>query len=104
MATAFAQAGADIIVASRKADRCEETSREIEELTGRQAYPFGAHVGRWQEIDRLVEAAYARFGKVDVLVNNAGMAPSYDRVTDINEHMWDAVQNVNLKGPFRLMA
>lgn len=62
------------------------------------------HVGRWDQLDGLVEAAYDRFGKVDVLVNNAGMSPVYDKQTDVTEKMFDAVVNLNLKGPFRLSA
>ena len=62
------------------------------------------HVGDWQAVDALVEAAYARFGKVDVLVNNAGMSPMYPRPVDVSEELYDKVLAVNLKGPFRLMS
>jgi len=104
MAIAFAQAGADLVIASRKQESCDETAREIEKLTGRTVFPYAAHVGRWEQVDELVEAAYDRFGRLDVVVNNAGVSPTYDSVTDITEKLWDATQNVNLKGPFRLMA
>jgi NAD(P)-dependent dehydrogenase (short-subunit alcohol dehydrogenase family) len=60
------------------------------------------HVGRWDELDGLVDAAYERFGKVDVLVNNAGMSPLYDSLDSVTEKLFDAVANLNLKGPFRL--
>ena len=62
------------------------------------------HVGRWDELPGLVDAAYDRFGKVDVLVNNAGMSPVYPTVADVSEKLFDSVVNVNLKGPFRLSA
>ena len=81
-----------------------ETANEIEAETGRTAMPYGVHVGRWDELDGLVEAVYDRFGKVDVLVNNAGMSPTYDKLTDVSEKLFDAVVNLNLKGPFRLSA
>src|SRR5581483_11805840 len=48
--------------------------------------------------------AYERFGKVDVLVNNAGMSPLYDHVSNVTEDLYDKVLDVNLKGPFRLSA
>ncbi|MET0885803.1 MAG: glucose 1-dehydrogenase [Mycetocola sp.] len=104
MAIAFAQSGADVVVTSRNIESCEATVREIEDSTGRSAFAYAAHIGRWDQVDALVPAAYERFGKIDVLVNNAGVAPTYDRIVDVPEKLWDAVQNVNLKGPFRLMA
>ena len=104
MAFAAARCGADVIVASRKYETCVETANEIEAETGRTAMPYGVHVGRWDELDGLVEAAYDRFGKVDVLVNNAGMSPTYDKLTNVSEKLFDSVVNLNLKGPFRLSA
>ena len=62
------------------------------------------HVGHWAELDGLAEAAYAEFGRVDVLVNNAGMSPVYGAVTEVSEELFDKVIGVNLKGAFRLTA
>jgi len=104
MATAFAEAGADVIIASRKLDACVATAAEIESATGRRALPYACHIGHWDELDGLVDAAYAEFGRVDVLVNNAGMSPLYDSVLDITEELRDKVMALNLKGPFRLAA
>ncbi len=103
MVLAFAAAGADVVIASRKLDACERTAAEVEAL-GRQALPVACHVGRWQDCDALVDAAYDRFGKVDVFVNNAGMSPLYPSLVDVTEELFDKVIGVNLKGPFRLMA
>ena len=72
--------------------------------TGRRALPYGVHVGHWDELDGLVEAAYEAFGRVDVLVNNAGMSPLYGSVDEVSEDLFDKVIAVNLKGPFRLAA
>ncbi len=102
MVLAFAEAGADVVIASRKLDACEELAAHIEGTTGRRALAVSAHVGKWDQIDRLAEAAYDEFGKVDVLVNNAGMSPLYDTLADVTEDLWDKVLDVNLKGPFRL--
>ncbi|MFF4767333.1 SDR family NAD(P)-dependent oxidoreductase [Streptomyces sp. NPDC001255] len=102
MSLAFARAGADVVVTSRKLAACEEVVAEIEETTGRAALAYACHLGRWDEIPGLVDAAYARFGQVDVLVNNAGMSPVYDDVLDVTEKMYDSVLALNLKGPFRL--
>ena len=102
MAFAAAQCGADVVIASRKLESCEATAEEIAAATGRAALPYEVHVGRWDELDGLVDAAYERFGKVDVLINNAGMSPLYESLDSVSEKLFDAVINLNLKGPFRL--
>ncbi len=103
MALGFAGAGADIIITSRKIESCEATAREVEAL-GRQAMPYACHVGYWEQVDALVDAAYERFGRIDVLINNAGMSPHYGRPDEITEALYDKVLDVNLKGSFRLCA
>ena len=103
MALGLAEAGADVIVASRKLDACEATVAEVEAL-GRRALAVGANMSHWDEMDGLVEAAYDHFGRIDVLVNNAGMSLTYGDLTDVTEAMWDKVVGINLKGPFRLTA
>lgn len=103
MSLAFAANGADVVIASRDLASCEATAAEVRAL-GRKALPYACHVGHWAELDGLVEAAYAEFGKVDVLVNNAGMSPLYPSLDQISEELFDKVVGVNLKGPFRLSA
>ena len=104
MVRAFARAGADVVIASRKMDACEVLAREVEAETGQQAMPFACHVGHWEQLGGMVDAVYDRFGKIDILVNNAGMSPIYDDVAEVSEALYDKVLDVNLKGPFRLMA
>jgi NAD(P)-dependent dehydrogenase (short-subunit alcohol dehydrogenase family) len=104
MAFGAAQCGADVVIASRKYDACVATAEEIAAATGRATLPYAVHVGRWNELDGLVDAAYDRFGKVDVLINNAGMSPLYESLPSVTEKLFDAVVNLNLKGPFRLSA
>src|SRR5947208_15672552 len=81
----LAQAGADIVIASRKLDNCKAVAEEVETTTGRQALPVACHVGHWDELEGLVDAAYDRFAKVDVLVNNAGMSPLYPDPMSVTE-------------------
>lgn len=104
MALAAAHCGADVIIASRNLETCEATAAEITAATGRTAMPYAVHVGRWDQLDGLVDAAYDRFGRVDVLVNNAGMSPLYESLGAVTEKLFDAVLNLNFKGPFRLTA
>jgi NAD(P)-dependent dehydrogenase (short-subunit alcohol dehydrogenase family) len=104
MVRAFARAGADVAIASRKLDACEELAAEVRSTTGRKALAVACHVGEWEQVGRLAEMAYAHFGKIDVLVNNAGLSPIYDHVGNVTEALYDKVLDVNLKGPFRLSA
>jgi NAD(P)-dependent dehydrogenase (short-subunit alcohol dehydrogenase family) len=101
MVRAFAAAGADVVVTSRKLDACEAVANEVRDL-GRRALPVAAHVGHWDDLQTLTEAAYAEFGRVDVLVNNAGMSPVAPSSEETGEDLFDKVVGVNLKGPFRL--
>jgi NAD(P)-dependent dehydrogenase (short-subunit alcohol dehydrogenase family) len=103
MVKAFAACGADVIIASRKLDTCEAVAEEVRAM-GRRALPVGCHVGQWEALPALVEAAYDTFGKVDVLVNNAGIAPTAPRSSEVSEELFDKTVGVNFKGPFRLSA
>ncbi len=100
MVRAFAARGANVIIASRKLENCEAVADEVRSL-GRRALAVGMHAGRWAECDALVERAYAEFGRVDVLVNNAGMSPACPS-HELSEALFDSVLNLNFKGPFRL--
>jgi NAD(P)-dependent dehydrogenase (short-subunit alcohol dehydrogenase family) len=100
----FAAAGADVAIASRKLDACERLAAEIQDATGRTALPVACHVGRWEDCDGLVDAVYQRFGRCDVLVNNAGMSPLYPDLPSVTEELYDKVHAVNARGPFRLSA
>ena len=104
MVLGLAGAGADVVIASRKLDACEALAAEVRDTTGRRALAVACHVGRWDDVSALADAAYAELGRVDVLVNNAGMSPVYPDVGSITEALWDKVLDVNLKGPFRLTA
>lgn len=104
MVSAFAAAGADVVVVSRKQQACEDLATEVSAQTGRRILPRACHVGDWQMLDALVDDVYEQMGTLDVLVNNAGMSPLYDRPTDVSEALFDKVLDVNLKGPFRLTA
>lgn len=102
MAKAFSRAGADLVIASRKRDRCAEVAARISEETGRRALPYEFHVGRWEQGEALMEYVANELGRLDVLVNSAGLSIGYDSLADVDERHWDAVFAANVKGPFRL--
>lgn len=103
MALAFAAAGADVVIASRKMEACEVVAREIEAM-GRHALPVAAHVGEWDELLALADAAWGWKGYVDILVNNAGLSPLAPSPHETSEALFDKIVDVNFKGPFRLTA
>lgn len=103
MALAFAEHGADVVIASRKIENCEIVADEIRAL-GRRALAIGYHAASWDDADRLAQLSIAEFGVIDILVNNAGMSPLYTSLVDVTEDLYDKVLGVNLKGPFRLSA
>lgn len=102
MALAFAARGADIVIASRKLEKCQEVVAEIEAL-GRRGVAIAVDATNWDEMDRLADEAYAAFGYVDILINNAGKSPAIPS-HEITERQFDGVVDLNFKGPFRLAA
>ena len=98
-ALGFAEAGADVVVASRKLPDLEQVADEIRGM-GRKALPVEAHAGRMDDIGRLVETVVAEFGKIDILVNNAGTTPAMATVLETDERLWDSIMNLNLKGMY----
>jgi NAD(P)-dependent dehydrogenase (short-subunit alcohol dehydrogenase family) len=103
MVRAFASAGAEVIVVSRKPEACEEVVASLRS-EGLKAASWACHMGHWDELEPLVERIYGDFGRIDVLVNNAGISPMYGKLSDVSEDLFDKVIAVNLKGPFRLAA
>ncbi|HEY8527592.1 MAG TPA: SDR family oxidoreductase [Acidimicrobiales bacterium] len=99
---ALAEAGADVVIASRKLDACEAAAAEVRETTGRRAEAIACHVGRWGDCDRLIAETLDRMGRLDAFVNNAGMSPLYESLDAVTEELYDKTLAVNLKGPFRL--
>lgn len=100
-AVAFAQAGAHVVLCSRNLEDLEKVAHEIRGI-GRKALPVAAHMGRLENVRMLVETTMAEFGKIDIVVNNAGTAPVYASCLDAEERLWDSIMNLNLKGLYFL--
>lgn len=100
MIRAFAERGADVVIASRKLDNCEKVAAEVR-ATGRRALALSVHAAKWDSIDSMVDNAYSYFGRLDIVVNNAGMSPAVPS-HEVTEDLFDSVVGLNFKGPFRL--
>ncbi len=101
IALTFADAGADVVISSRKLPDLEEVVGEIR-AKGRKGLAVASHIAKIEESQSLVEKVKTEFGRIDILVNNAGTNPYMGSLIDAEEWAWDVTMNVNLKGPFLL--
>jgi NAD(P)-dependent dehydrogenase (short-subunit alcohol dehydrogenase family) len=98
IAAAFAGAGADVMLSSRKQDALEEAAAEIG-TSGGQTAVFAANAGEPDQIAACVAATVERFGRIDILVNNAATNPYMGRAIDIDLPRFDKTWQVNYRGP-----
>jgi NAD(P)-dependent dehydrogenase (short-subunit alcohol dehydrogenase family) len=102
MVEGLAHAGATVVVSSRKQDLCEQVAKEVEAATGARAFALACHVGDWNGIPAFVESVLSELGRIDVLVNNAGITPSRLTVSTMELGVWRKIFNVNVEGPLRI--
>jgi gluconate 5-dehydrogenase len=99
MALALAEAGSNVVVCSRRLEKCQETAHKIEAL-GVKVLAFRCDINHEEEIDRVVKETIKEFGKIDILVNNAGRtfgAP----VEELKIEDWKKVIDLNITGTFQ---
>jgi NAD(P)-dependent dehydrogenase (short-subunit alcohol dehydrogenase family) len=101
MASGLARAGANVVVSSRKQDLCEKVASEVEAESGVPALGLACHVGDWDAVPGFVERVVDRFGRIDVLVNNAGITPTRMTPSEITRDVWQKIFSVNVEGPLR---
>ena len=99
MATALAQAGADLAITGRTMNTCEEAAQAIGQGWGRRCRAFQGDVTIAADVERVVNEVEQEFGRVDILINNAGNNIR-GTVDQLSEADWDSVLDTNLKGPF----
>jgi NAD(P)-dependent dehydrogenase (short-subunit alcohol dehydrogenase family) len=102
MASGLAAAGATVVVSSRKQELCEQVAAEVTAETGREALGLACHVGDWDAIPGFVDQVHTRLGRIDVLVNNAGISPARINASEMTLDFWRKCFSVNLEGPLRL--
>jgi len=103
MCLGLAERGARVVIASRKIEACEQLAAQIRDHGG-QAAALACHVGDWASLDNVVAEAVGLWGRLDGLINNAGMSPLAPSLLATSEALFDKVVDVNLKGPTRLTA
>jgi NAD(P)-dependent dehydrogenase (short-subunit alcohol dehydrogenase family) len=102
MADGLARAGAAVVVSSRKQDLCDKVAAGIADATGAETLGVACHVGDWEAVPVAVDRVVDRLGRIDVLVNNAGISPASEPVATISRELWRKVFAVNLEGPLRM--
>jgi len=100
-AVAFARAGADVVLTSRKVNDLEKVAEQVRK-EGRRALVFSAHLGNMEDIRKVADTTRAAFSRIDILVNNAATSPVFASFLESDERLWDTVMNLNLKGLYFL--
>jgi len=101
IAETFAREGATVVICGRKQETLDQVASKVKGVAGK-LFPLACHVGRPEEIKRLVETTHREFGKVDILVNNAATNIAQGPVLQVDEGQFDKMVEVNLKSAFRL--
>jgi len=98
VALLLARNGADIIVSDINLEKAEETAKEIEAI-GSKSMAIRTDVANLEDVEQTVQSVLERFGKIDFLINNAGITRD-KLILRMTEEDWDVVLNINLKGTF----
>jgi NAD(P)-dependent dehydrogenase (short-subunit alcohol dehydrogenase family) len=100
-AKALAIAGADVAVVARRGDRLESLATEMRKEYGVRALPIAADITLEADLERIISQSVAQLGEIDILINNAGVAPT-GRAERISRDMWDSALALNLTAPMFL--
>ncbi|MGD0327989.1 MAG: glucose 1-dehydrogenase [Halobacteriota archaeon] len=100
IAKLFAKEGASVVVIARRKERLADLIAQIE-ADGGKAVAVPSDVMIEDDVQRAVTTAVQRFGKLDIIVNNAGILDKMKPVAEVDDDLWDTVLNTNLMGPMR---
>lgn len=101
MALLFAQEGAKVVAVARRMNKLEELSAQGKDFPGEIA-AFEGDVSKDEDINGMVDFTMDKYGRVDVLINNAGILDNFTALGDLDDELWDRVLNINLTAPMKL--
>lgn len=102
IAERLAEAGAAVVIASRKLEVLQETARQLASLPG-EVLPVACHVGRADQLESLVRETESRLGPVDILVNNSGTNVAQGAALAVSDEAFDKMIDINVKSALRLV-
>jgi NAD(P)-dependent dehydrogenase (short-subunit alcohol dehydrogenase family) len=101
IAEAMARAGAKVVISSRNQDKCEEVANLIRG-EGLEATPIACHIGKRQDVERLVSETKRQYGQIDILVCNAAVNPYYGPMANLTDEAFTKVIDSNVRSNFWL--
>lgn len=102
MAVLFAKEGAKVVAVARREERLKEIAEQSKDLAG-EILACKADISKQEDIDKMVDFTMEKFGRIDVLVNNAGVMDNFEPVTEITDENWDKIISINLTGPMKTL-
>jgi len=92
----FSENGAQVVISSKDSELLAISANKL-----KNTYPIAADIRNEKEVQNVIEKTIAKFGKLDILINNAGILPRIKQLHEISESEWNEVLDVNLTGQFR---
>lgn len=97
----FAKEGASVIATARRAERLQELVQASKDFEG-TIMPLAGDVSKEEDLDKIIDVTMENFGRIDVLVNNAGILDDFTPISNLSDELWDNVIKVNLTSPMSL--
>ncbi len=101
IAKGLAEQGAQVVISSRNQEACDDVAKEFSEV-GLKAIGLACHIGKEEHRKNLVDKTIEAFGKIDILVNNAAINPTFGPIEDVATEIFDKIMDINVKAPWSL--
>lgn len=101
MALLFAKEGAKVVATARRMNKLEELAKEAADFSG-EVFPLQGDISKDEDIENMVKTTMDKYGRIDVLVNNAGVLDNFIPLVELTDELWDWVMDINLTSPMKL--